>query len=86
MSCIPSQRVVCLVRLSVWSVFTRFSRWHAVRNTFSLQPFPPAKAISAGLAILLGVCILFRFTRDVFCDTYRLHQAIKDISASYNLG
>ena len=28
--------------------------------------------------------ILSRFTGDDFCDTYGLHQAIKDISASYD--
>ncbi len=31
------------------------------RNTLSLQPFPPAKAIFAGIGILLGVCVLIGF-------------------------
>jgi hypothetical protein len=38
---------------------------YARRNPYFLQPFPPAKAIFAGIAILLGVCILFAFSRAV---------------------
>ena len=49
-----------------------------------MQPFPPAKAIFAGLAILLGVRILSGFTRDDFCYIRGLRQAIKDVSASYD--
>ena len=33
------------------------------RNTLFLQPFPPAKAIFAGIGILLGVCVLLGLTR-----------------------
>ena len=40
--------------------------------------------IFAGLAILLGVCILPGFAREDSSDIYDLHQAIKDISTSYD--
>ena len=40
------------------------------RNTLFLQPFPPAKAVFAGIGILLGVCVLFVFTRAIPCDIY----------------
>jgi hypothetical protein len=50
------------------------------RNLLFLQPFPPTKAIFAEIAVLLGVCVLPG--REDSCDT--LHQAIKDISASYD--
>ena len=48
-----------------------------------LQAFPPANAIFAGLAVLLGVCVLPGFSRDC-CDSCGLHQTIKDISTSYD--
>ena len=34
-----------------------------------LQPFPPAKAIHAGLAILLDVCTTFQYLCGYHCDT-----------------
>src|ERR1700679_4228519 len=37
-------------------------------NTLSLQPFPPAKTIFAGISILLGVCVLIGFTQAGPCD------------------
>ncbi len=43
------------VMKSIKSIVTTFS----TALTFFLQPFPPAKAIYAGLAILLSVCSLF---------------------------
>ena len=48
---------------------------------FFLQPLPPAKAIFAGIAILLYVCV-FRIRADY--DICELHQEIKDISTSYD--
>jgi hypothetical protein len=47
-----------------------------------LQPFPPANAIFAGVAILLSVRPLF----DPICilRDIRVLQAVKDISASYD--
>jgi hypothetical protein len=54
------------------------------RNTLSLQPFPPAKAIFTGIYTLLGVCVLIGFTRANPCDVYFSHQAIKDIGKSYD--
>ena len=47
-----------------------------------LQPFPPANAIFAGIAVLLSVCPFF----DPICKfrDIRVLQAIKDISASYD--
>jgi hypothetical protein len=54
------------------------------RNTVFLQPFPPAKAIFAGISILLGVCVLIGFTQASPCDTYFFHQAIKDVGKSYD--
>jgi hypothetical protein len=53
-------------------------------NTLSLQPFPPAKAIFAGISILLGVCVLIGFTQAGPCDICFFHQAIKDIGKSYD--
>jgi hypothetical protein len=35
------------------------------RNTISLQPFPPAKAIFAGINILLEVCVLIGYSSDI---------------------
>ena len=88
MLCIPFLRVVCLVGLSVWYVFSVHSTqpWHTLawRNNVFLQPFSPANAIFAGLAILLGVCVLSGFIREDFCDICDLDQAIKDISTSYD--
>jgi hypothetical protein len=42
--------------------------------------------IFAALGILLGVCILTEITREDSCDTHTHgpHQAIKDISKSYD--
>ena len=60
------------------------STGHAVCNTFFLQPFPPAKTVFAGIAILLSVCVLREFIRTDSCDIYDPHQAIKDISTSYD--
>jgi hypothetical protein len=40
------------------------------RNTLSLQPFPPAKAIFAGIGILLGVCAIVGFIQACPCDIY----------------
>ena len=40
--------------------------------------------IFAGLAILLGVCVLPGLSREDSCDIFNLHQAIKDISTSYD--
>ena len=40
------------------------------RNTLSLQPFPPANAIFAGIGILLGVCALLGFTRANPCNIF----------------
>jgi hypothetical protein len=57
--------------------------WHVPLNLLFLQPFPPAKAIFAGLGILLGVCDLPELNREWYSDTYAL-QAIKDISKSYD--
>ena len=54
------------------------------RNTHSLQPFPPAKAIFAGIGILLGVCVLIGFTQASPCNIYFFHQAIKDVGKSYD--
>jgi hypothetical protein len=56
----------------------------ASRNTSFFQLFPPAKAIFAGLGILLGVCVLPGLARVCYSDTCGLHQAIKDISKSYD--
>jgi hypothetical protein len=47
-----------------------------------LQPFPPAKAVFAGIAILLSVCPLLR-SRWYISDIY-VSQAVKDIAASYD--
>ena len=58
--------------------------WLGVITSLFLQPFPPANAIFAGLAILLGVCILPGFAREDSSDICDLHQAIKDISTSYD--
>jgi hypothetical protein len=46
------------------------------------QPFPPARAIFAGFAILLGV----RISLSLFCAyAYHFaHQAVKDVSASFD--
>ena len=55
--CILSALALPLVRLSVWYVGMRqpmFYIWW-----FILQPFPPAKAIFTGIAILLSVWFLF---------------------------
>jgi hypothetical protein len=41
----------------VWIYSFHLTRMYR-RNTLSLQPFPPAKAIFAGISILLGVCVL----------------------------
>jgi hypothetical protein len=49
-----------LVRVSVWYAFARRTSIHCVIPSF-LQPFPPAKAIFAGMGILLGVSVLFGF-------------------------
>ena len=38
------------------------SHWHAPSNIFFLQPFPPAKAVFAGIAVLLGVRAPHRVT------------------------
>jgi hypothetical protein len=54
------------------------------RNTLSLQPFPPAKAIFAGIGILLGVCVLIGFTQASPCDICYFRQAIKDVGKSYD--
>jgi hypothetical protein len=54
------------------------------RNALSLQPFPPARAIFAGIGILLGVCVLIGFTQASPCDIYFFHQAIKDVGKSYD--
>ena len=43
--------------------------WHAPHYLLFLQPFPPAKAIFAGIAILLSVCVLPEFTWAESCDT-----------------
>jgi hypothetical protein len=59
-------------------------RWQPPRNLLFLQPLPPARAIFAGLAILLGVCVLPEFSREDSFDTCGLHQTIKDISKSYD--
>ena len=48
-----------------------------------LQPFPPAKAIFASIAILLAVCPLFRFKSANFRDI-SVSQTVKDISDSYD--
>jgi hypothetical protein len=64
----------------VWYGYTRFTGMRRVINF--LQPFPPA--ILAGIAILLGIRIPPEFTREYFCDTCDLHQAIKDVSTSYD--
>ena len=53
------------------------------RNTISLQPFPPAKAIFAGISILLEVCVVIGFSQVIPCDIY-LFQAIKDVGKSYD--
>ena len=55
------------------------------RNTHSLQPFPPAKAIFAGIGILLGVCVLvIVFIQASPCDVRFFYQAIKDVGKSYD--
>ena len=58
--------------------------WHAPRNTFFLQPFPPVKAIFAGIALLLAICVSSGFTREDPCGICGLHQALKDVSTSYD--
>ena len=48
------------------------------------QPFPPAKAIFAGIAILLAVrFVLQPYYAYIFVSSEPLSQSIKDISASY---
>jgi hypothetical protein len=55
----------------------------AQHGTF-FQPFPPVNAIFAGISVLLGVCVSPGLTREDSSDTFDLHQAIKDISKSYD--
>src|SRR6266404_7768926 len=52
--------------------------------TYFIQPFPPAKAIFAGIGILLAVCTILSFTRPRgprLINVYYV-QAIKDVSAT----
>jgi hypothetical protein len=51
-------------------------------NAFSLQAFPPANVIFAGIGILLGVCVILRLNEVNPCDISGFHQAIKDVSKS----
>jgi hypothetical protein len=46
------------------------------------QPFPPAKAVLAGIAVLLAVCPLLRSHLQI--SDICVPQAVKDISASYD--
>ena len=56
---------------------------YALHNVLFLQPFPPAGAIFAGLAILLGVCVLPGFLVRISVTTeVDFHQAIRDISTN----
>ena len=48
------------------------------------QPYPPVNAIFAGISVLLGVCVSPGLTREDSSDTFDPHQAIKDISKSYD--
>ena len=78
--------MVCSVRVLDWYAFIysfHLMRIHH-RDALSLQSFPPAKAIFAGIGILLGVCVLIGFTQASPCDIYFLHQAIKDVGKSYD--
>jgi len=50
----------------------------------SLKAFPPAKAVFAGIAILLSVCFLPWFARLVSSDISDHHQAIKNVDKSYD--
>jgi hypothetical protein len=50
--------------------------------TFSFQTlFPPAKAVQAGLAVLLNVCAVCRFIYRYHCDI-RVNQAAKGVISS----
>jgi hypothetical protein len=52
-------------------------------STF-FKAFPPAKAVFAGIAILLSVCFLPWFARLISCDIRGHHQVIKVSDKSYN--
>lgn len=41
------------------------------RNTLSFQPVPPAKAIFAGIGMLLGVCVLISFSQATLYVIYQ---------------
>jgi hypothetical protein len=51
--------------------------------TFSLQPFPPATAIHAGLAILLSVCAILLLLCGYHCDI-QMNQAASGVTDSYD--
>src|SRR5712672_3101517 len=57
---------------------------HNDHYTF-LKAFPPAKAVFAGIAILLSVCFLPRFARLVSCDICDYHQKINDVDKGYDI-
>jgi hypothetical protein len=51
--------------------------------TFFLQPFPPAKAIQAGLTILLDVCAALQIIYRYLCDI-QVDQAARGVTSSWD--
>ena len=81
MSCILFRLVVCLVRASVWYVYSFF--WHAPLNTFSFSLSHRQKQFSLDL-LFFSAYVSYLCSREDPYNTCGLHQAIKDISTSYD--
>jgi hypothetical protein len=82
MYCIPFLPVVCSVRILDWYASTRFTGMRSVINF--LQPFPPAKATFAGIAVLVGIRTLPEFIREDLCESSlnfsRSNPSLEEIS------